>query len=62
MEVPAEKKRVKASLSMWRKSGALEVVEGLDEQRKPKKYVVPGKADPFVLDEMTVPSADHKGV
>lgn len=41
-EVPADKKRVKATLSMWLASGALKIVEGPDAKYTPRKFVVPG--------------------
>ncbi|MEM7695293.1 MAG: bifunctional DNA primase/polymerase [Pseudomonadota bacterium] len=61
MEDPADKKRVKASLAMWLKSGALKVVEGDDDKRMPRKFIVPGDVDPFTVDDMAVGSAPHGG-
>ncbi|XWN32165.1 MAG: bifunctional DNA primase/polymerase [Devosia sp.] len=61
LDMPADKKRVKASVAMWLKSGALKVVERKDEGRKVRKFVVPGDVDPFVADTMESRSAAHKG-
>ncbi|WMS43124.1 AAA family ATPase [Acuticoccus sp. MNP-M23] len=61
LENPADRKRVKASLAMWLKSGALKVVDGFDEKRMAKKFIVPGKPDPFLAPVTDVPSAPHEG-
>jgi len=37
--------RVKSMLKIWLKSGALEVVQGFDESRRPRQFVVIGKGE-----------------
>jgi hypothetical protein len=54
LEMPADKRRVKAALAMWLGSGVLRTVEGRDEERKTRMFVVPGEPNRFDPDDIDV--------